>query len=1166
MKGPALALAILPLGMSCWFVLPARGAAEEAPDFNRDIRPILSNNCFYCHGPDDKQRKGGKHGLRLDTADGQKEDLGGYSAVVPGNVARSKLVERICTKDADDLMPPGKTGKKLSAHEIDLLKRWIAGGGKFSRHWSYEPPVRPALPKVSNAAWPRSGLDYFVLAKLDEEKLKPQAEADRYALARRLSLDLTGLPPSVEEVDAFVKDAASDAYERYVDRLLAKDTYGEHWARMWLDLARYADSAGYADDPPRVIWAYRDYVIQAFNRNTPFDQFTTEQLAGDLLPHPTQEQIVATAFHRNTMTNNEGGTVDEEFRNAAIVDRVNTTMAVWMGTSMACAQCHSHKFDPITQTEYFRFFAFFNNTADSDKRDENPFLEFYSDETKRRRADLEREFQELEARFRSRTPELVSAAAHWAKLFPTHLNWEAPRPTTVKAQSGAALVTEADGSLSVPYGAKQDTYTVELPFDSGASLTALRLESLGKAGAAGPQDKPTENFVVTSVHAQVIPVPNQAGPVARYVRVEVPGTQKFLQLAEVQVFSNGQNVALQGKASQSSTYDVAVAQRAIDGNTDGRYATGSVAHTNQEDNPWWEVDLQATHPVERIVVWNRAEEGGRLQGYRVQALDEQRHVIWEKANNPAPETQATFALTGAREVEFRTVVADFTQKGYDAAGVLGESETTKTPKAKKALEKGWAVGGAKGKDHSLTLLAKEPVTIPPGATLLVTIEQKSKLDHYVLQHFKLAATGDARVAQHLATPPNVLEALAQPEGSRNHEQTEEIVDYFVREVAPELKTERKRLATLQRDLDAVKPDTVPVMKELSGKDRRKTFIQVRGNYQVTTDEVQEGVPGAWNTLPTDAPKDRLTVAHWLMSRDNPLTARVIANRFWEQIFGVGIVRTSEEFGSQGELPVNQPLLDWLAVELMDEKWNIKQFIKLLVTSAAYRQSSHVTAEAHERDPDNRFLSHGPRFRMSAEMLRDQALAVSGLLSAKMYGPSVRPARPNLGLSAAFGGGLDWQTSSGEDRYRRGLYTEWRRTSPYPSMAAFDAPNREVCTIRRNRTNTPLQALVTLNDPVFVEAAQALARRMAAADGAPADKLSLGFRRCLSRTPGAAETRRLLQMHDDALAVYSQDAAQAKEMATNPLGPAPDGASVPDLAAWTTVANVLLNLDEILMKR
>ncbi len=749
---------------------PAAAGEPVKVDFNRDVRPILFDKCVACHGPDEQQRKSG---LRLDTREGAVEG----EAFVPGKPGESAIIERILSKDKAVVMPPPRTGKTLTPADRDVMTRWIEQGANYAEHWSYAKPTRPELPAVKNPAWVRNPIDRFVLAKLESLKLAPQPEADRATLVRRVTLDVTGLPPTPAEVEAYAKDAAPDAYEKLVDRLLASPAYGEHWARQWLDLARYADSAGYADDPRRTIWAYRDWVVRAYNRNLPFDRFTVEQLAGDLLPNATDEQRVATAFHRNTMTNNEGGTSDEEFRNVAVVDRVNTTLTVWMGTSLACAQCHTHKYDPITQTEYFALFAFFNNTADADRSDETPTL----------------------------------------------------------------------------------------PVGDTPALKAKRTEFEAKATAL----------------------------------------DKLMPLQD-------------------------------------------------------------------------------------------------------PRVQASLKLKA------------------DAAR--------------------------------------------------------------------------AEAAKHRA------------------------------------------------------PTTVPVMQDLPAKDRRVTKLQYRGSFMDLGAVVTEGTPAAFPPLPKGKPLNRLTLAEWVVAPENPLTARVAVNRYWELLFDAGLVRTSEEFGAQGEPPVNAPLLDWLAVEFRETKWDVKRLVKSIVTSAAYRQSSKVTPELFALDPENRFASRGPRVRLTAEMVRDQALAVSGLLSRKMYGESVKPPQPSSGLTAAFGTNLDWQTSTGEDKYRRALYTEWRRTSPYPSMMAFDATSRESCTVRRGKSNTPLQALVTLNDPVYVEAAVALGKQAAKQ---PGDKLTWLTVQTLSRAPSAAEATRLTALHAKAKAKYAADA----KLATALVG-TPD----PDTAGWAVVANVVLNLDEMLMKR
>jgi mono/diheme cytochrome c family protein len=1137
---------------ACLGLLAPAGRAADSVDFNREVRPILANNCYRCHGPDTKERKAS---LRLDTEEGSRADLGGTRAVVPGKPEESELIRRITATEPGEVMPPRKSGKRLTAHEIDVLTRWVRQGGRYAKHWAYAGPVRPPLPAVKDRSWPRNGLDYFILARLEKEGLKPSPEADRYALVRRVALDLTGLPPAPEEVERFVKDPSSDAYEKLVDRLLESPAYGEHWARMWLDLARYADSAGYADDPPRTIWAFRDYVIRSFNANKPFDQFTIEQIAGDLLPGATPEQLIATAFHRNTMTNNEGGTNDEEFRNVAVVDRVNTTLAVWMGTSMACAQCHNHKYDPISQEEYFRFFALLNNTEDADRGDESPRLSLFTEEQKRQKQQWETEIASLEKAIRTPTPALRAAQARWEKDFPHEVPWQVLKPAALKARNGTVLSQREDGSILARRGPKSDAYTLEIPLD-GKRLTALRLEALpdDSLPGKGPGHSAAGNFILSRVQATVTP-PGAKRPAGRFVRVEIPGKQKILSLAEVEVFSGSDNIARKGTATQSSTAFDGPARLAIDGNTNGDYNRAkSTTHTAVSDNPWWEVDLKTAQPIDRIAIWNRTDGGlhTRLNNFRVAVLDEKRQTIWEQTIKDAPNPSVQLQPSGARPVVFSGAYADHSQPGFEPASVLDG----------KGTPKGWAVGSRAGKPSVLLLVPAAPLDAPAGSVLTLTLEQLSANEYHTLGHFRIGGTSHERAAEHARTPENIRALLKLAADRRSPEQAAALENHYLG-IAPELQASRDRLASLRKQLAEMKPaTTVPIMRELTGTARRKTRIQHRGNFLDLGPEVKEGMPAAFNPLPPGTPPNRLTLARWLVSEDNPLTARVMANRFWEQVFGTGLVRTSEEFGTQGELPSHPELLDWLATEFVRQKWDMKAFLKLLVTSAAYRQTSRVTSELLERDPDNRLLARGPRFRLSAEVLRDQALAVAGLLSVKMYGPPVRPPRPVSGLAAAFGGTIDWQTSAGEDRYRRGLYTEWRRSNPYPSMVTFDAPNREVCTLRRTRTNTPLQALVTLNDPVYVEAAQALARRLAATTGGPADKIAQGFRRCVARPPSERESSRLVKLYQEARADFARSLENARHIA----GTSPAGADVADLAAWTVVANVLLNLDEMFMKR
>ncbi len=939
---------LLPSAVSIAVCAAAR--ADESVDFNRDIRPILAQRCFRCHGPDEEEVKAG---LRLDLRERAVMELdGGHSAIDLSTPDESQLLVRVNSTDEDLRMPPAEAGAPLSQRQRDLLRSWIKQGAPYLKHWSLIAPKAAPLPKVSNPDWISNGIDAFVLARLDSEHLLPSPRADRPTLARRLSIDLTGLPPTVEEVDSFVQDQRPDYYSRYVDYLLAKPAYGERWARVWLDQARYADSAGYASDPLRTIWRYRDWVIDAFNKNMPFDQFTIEQIAGDLLPNPSESQILATAFHRNTMTNSEGGTDDEEFRTAAVVDRVNTTMTVWMGTTMACAQCHTHKYDPITQEEYFRFFAVFNNTEDADRADEHPVLTEFSSQEIAERENLEQQIAKLKLKSAERS---------------------------AKSKSKHAI--------------------------SGPLLT-------------------------------------------RYIRVELPGKQVYLSLAEVQAFANDKNVALNGKATQVSTGFNGVAHLAIDGNTNGDYFQAkSTTSTQAASDPWWEVELKEPHTLDKVVIWNRTDSGvgKRLKEFRVVGLDERRRPLWMRTSLATPTPDLTLHL--------------------------------------------------------------------PRTSEQLSSIQKSELREY------------------------------------------------------ESVTLTSKINRLKKQLADIGGITTPIMRELPINKQRKTHVHIRGNFRQKGTEVTAGVPASLHSLPDDVQANRLTIARWLVDNENPLTARVVVNRYWEQMFGTGIVETTEDFGVSGELPSHPQLLDYLADGLMSHDWDLKWLLREIVTSSTYQQSSRVSEDLVARDPRNRLLARGPRFRLSAEIIRDQALAVSGLLSSKMFGPAVRPPRPNLGLRAAFGELTDWQTSTGEDKYRRGLYTLWRRTTPYPSMTTFDAPSREVCTVRRIRTNTPLQALVTLNDPVFVEAAQALARRMTQEGGDNArSRITYGIKVCLARTPEEAELERLLTLFGRCLVEYRERTEDAQEMATSLLGPAPQDADISELAAYTVVANVLLNLDETLARR
>ena len=1135
---------LLPLLIVLLTIMEGNCVAAKEVDFNTQIRPLISNNCLTCHGPDEDERAAG---LRLDTQVGSRLDLGGYAAITPGNPDASELLHRLTTDDEDLKMPPEGKGRRLEPQEVALVRRWIAEGGSYARHWAYTKPTRSTMPDVQLEKWPRNSVDYFVLAELESRGLTPSPEADRLTLARRVSMDLIGLPPTWVEAKAFVEDESDDAYEQYVHRLLQKPAFGERWARVWLDLARYADSAGYADDPPRTIWAFRDYVIKSLNDNKPFDQFTIEQIAGDLLNNPTQEQLVATAFHRNTLTNNEGGTNDEEFRNVAVVDRVNTTMAVWMGTTIACAQCHTHKYDPITQDEYFKLFAFFNSTEDADRRNESPVISVWTDEQNAKKQFLSDEISSLQLTIDTDTPELKKARGEWLSGLKTVATWTTLQPSILSA-NGRKLAVE-DGWIVVD-GEKPatDQYRLTFPVEN-VDLVGLRLELPAAQ---------TDNFVVSNVKA-MLQKKSKAAIDAQYVRVDLPGSGKMIHLAEIQAFVEGENVALAGTVTASSEDFGGKKEFANDGKTDGNFNNRSVSHTKIEQDPWIELDLGEVKSIDRVAIWNRTDGTPaiqqRLKGYRVSLLNGNRDVVWQEVPVEVPSPSSEFNTGGPSIIPLAVAFADHEQKGFPAAAVLQNDGS------------GWAIAPQQGRPHTLTVLPSQAVSLE-DVDLIVTIDQASDHPKHLLDQFRISMTSDKGLSEIAAIPPEILDLVRQWQEKQelSVDQLAALADYH-RSITPLLKIQRDALNQAKARLESIKPaTTVPVMGQLADSAKRETRVQIRGNYQNTGAVVGEGTPEIFHALPEGLKPDRLALAKWLVDVENPLTARVIANRHWEEIFGVGIVQTSEEFGSQGDLPSHPKLLDWLAVELQEGGWDLKHLLKLLVTSATYRQSSFSSEELRLADPANRFYARGPRFRVSAEMVRDQALFVSELLSDRMYGPPVKPPQPSLGLKAAFGSATDWQASSGENRYRRGIYTSWRRSSPYPSMAQFDAPNREVCTVRRIRTNTPLQALVTLNDPVYVEAAQSLARSMIAQSTDPEGRIQYAFRHCLIREPSEAEVKRITELSRVVAQKFKEQPQQAKQMATVPLGPLPEGGSETEFATWTVVGNVILNLDEMFMKR
>src|SRR5579885_327952 len=1003
--------------------LPA--APSPGVDFARDVRPVLEANCYGGHsGPQPKAQ------LRLDRkAAAMKGGISG-PVILPGNSKDSRLMRRVLGMDGEARMPFGK--QPLSDAQIATLKRWIDAGAPWpddgktadqgvQKHWAYIKPVRPAVPAVHNASWVRNPIDAFILARLEKEGLKPSPEASRETLIRRLSLDLIGLPPSPKEIDDFVNDNRPDAYERLLDRLLAIPHFGERWARPWLDLARYADTNGYEKDRRRSIWKYRDWVIDALNRDMPYDEFTIEQLAGDLLPHPTTEQIIATGFNRNTLFNEEGGVDKDEAHWTELLDRVNTTATVWLGATLACAQCHNHKFDPFTQKEYYQFLAFFNNSdykekayGDTSRKYIEPQLDLPTPEQAARRDSLQKRIDALEARLKTQTPELDAEQRRWEeRMSALEASWKPLREASARSVVGTKLERQSDGSwLASGPNPATDTYIVEGRLPEGKRITGLRVEALPDPSLPrnGPGRDVYGNFALTDVRVELVTASGQA----------------------------------------------------------------------------------QTLPLSAIKADNGKVRGGK-----------------DKPDAPLWTIDAT-------------------------------REPTRPPR-------------------QLVLALDKPLSPAQGA-IRITLIHGSEFSGQGIGRFRISATSAPEPQMAAQAPATLRPVLAIPPEKRTDKQADDLAKAF-REVAPSLQPARDELKQLQHEMDSLGIVSTLVMRDRPASGPLTAPVRIRGSFLSPGEVVAAGTPAALNPWPEGLPKNRLGLAKWLVSKDNPLTARVAVNRIWETYFGRGIVETSEDFGVQGEKPSHPELLDWLAVEFMERGWSQKAIHRLIVTSSTYRQDSRVTPELEERDPYNRLLARGPRFRVEAEMVRDIALSASGLLSPMIGGPSVVPYQPD-GIWDLPYNDDKWTMSKGEDRYRRGLYTFVRRTSPYPSMTVFDAPSREVCTVRRVRTNTPLQALTMLNDPVFVEAAQALAKRVLREAGpSPADRATLAFRLCTGRRPKTAELQAILDNYDQ----------QRKHFETNPkaasrlAGAAAASTDVAEAAAWTMVSNSLLSLDETVTK-
>ncbi len=1038
------------------FIGDVSALAADAVDFNRDIRPILSGACYQCHGPDERAREAG---LRLDQHDEAISVLeSGETAIVAGHADKSELLRRITSADPDVRMPPVDSAKQLTAEEIQLLRRWIDAGAQWDDHWSFIPPAEVTPPLRPLREWARNGIDAFIAQRLDAEGLQPSPVADRRQLIRRVTFDLTGLPPTLDDVESFVHDPSPDAYERVVDRLLASPRYGERMTMRWLDAARYADTHGYTFDTERSMWRYRDWVIDAFNQNIPFDQFTVEQIAGDLLPDATQSQQIASAFNRNHVINSELGAIDEEYLVENVVDRVNTTGTIWMGLTLECARCHDHKFDPVSQREFYELYAFFNNIPerglDGMFSNAGPSIPAPTPEQEAQQFALDAAIKETEAAMQKLQPQIDAAQAIWEaerrqpieELREGLVSWWPFDENADDRLGGESKASDNGGGPLLGGGF----------FGRGAVFFGLN--SL-KAPAAGRLDR----FDSFSLACWVNPQTTEG---RRSLFTRMP-----------------EGVELQrGYAFQIH---------------EGHLAFSMVHDTTSR------LDVESVGPIE---------------SHRWQ------HVV-VTYDGSARASGVRFYIDGVSE-EVR-VISDSLDGSVDVGDPLTIGDGTPNAGMKGTIDDSRIYG---------RVLDDEEIKRLPGLRIesLLGVEAKARTPE-----------ATRRIREHFL---------------HEQTQTEWRAAYF------KLAELREEKASLERSIP-----TVMVMQER--KDKPRARMLGGGAYDQPGEEVDAATPDFLPPMADESPRNRLGLALWLVSPTHPLTARVTMNRFWQMYFGTGLVKTAEDFGSQGELPSHPELLDWLARRFVASGWDVRAMQRLIVTSATYQQASPITPELFERDPENRLLARGPRFRLDAEMIRDQALSHAGLLVNHIGGPSVRPYQPpGLWEEGAFDPtGNRWsaqryEQDAGELLYRRSMYTFWKRTAPPPAMLVFDAPERTRCVVRRDRTNTPLQALVLMNDPTYVEASRRLAERILhEARPDDSERLRFAFRVVTSREPSASELATVLQLLERQLARFEADPASAMALVT--VGESPRDRSVDPtaLAAYTTVASVLLSLDEVLTK-
>ncbi|MFT5468050.1 MAG: hypothetical protein ACI8UO_003158 [Verrucomicrobiales bacterium] len=1006
--------AVIRLSIFLSFLALGSAAAESEIDFNRDIRPLLSDRCFACHGPDANERKAG---LRIDTKEGALaplDDEGKVFALVPGKPDDSELFYRIVTDDEDDLMPPADSNLALSDSEKTLIKKWIEDGAEFGNHWSFEPVSKPQPPSPNGLP-----IDGFVRARLETEGLAPAPQTDYRTLLRRLSFDITGLPPTFEEIEVFENDDPDDAYENFVDRLLASNRYGERMAAEWMDAARYADTSGYQFDWPRTMWRWRDWVIQAYNENLSYDQFITWQIAGDLLPDATIDQRIATGFNRNHPFTIEGGTIDEEYRVSYVADRVTTMGTVFLGLTLECSRCHDHKFDAISQKDFYQLSAFFNNVPERGRIGGKPAAAAPSLKapSPRQSVELEKigaELAKLNQQLLTPNPAIDAKQAAWEKSIPES-TWTVVKPDSFTSTGGAKLDLLEDSSvLATGPNPGKEIYEIVTSLSKEQLITGVRVEAL--------------------VHESM----TKGGP--------------------------------------------------------GRHANGNAVLTN--------VEIALNDEVLPIA----------------------------------------------------SASADYEQPSYPVAHAIDANP-----------QSGWAFH-AQFADHAGVFRLAAAREAPAGSKLRVTLKFESQYGGSNFGRVRYAVTDSPEPALGDAQG-RLREIAAKPVGERSEKEAEQIRQAFRMANDPAWREAQAQIAKLEASKNGIEA-AIPQTMVMQEGPPRETFILERGQYDQHREKVEADTPANLPAFPSDAPRNRLGLAQWMTNQDQPLTARVAMNRLWHQLFGVGIVKTVDDFGSQGEWPSHLELLDWLAAEFIESGWDLKAMIKTIVMSETYRQSSKTTEQMLTRDPENRLLARGPRHRLSAEMVRDNALFIGGLLVEELGGPSAKPYQP-VGLwrelSLRPGYMQVYEEDKGKGLYRRSLYTFWKRAAHHPMMSTFDAPTREVCTFSRGATNTPLQALILLHDPQFVEAARGLAARMMAVEADPRAQIDFAFLVTLSRSPEAAELAILLDLYKSELGKLRANPAEIEKLLGVGEAPVPPNVDQAELATCMMVARAILNLSETITK-